>query len=33
VVANFCTVPLVEQNFLQLWLDELTARYAGQNPL
>ena len=33
VVSTFCTVPLVEQNFLQLWLDELTARHAGQNSL
>ncbi len=33
VVSTFCTVPLVEQNFLQLWLDELTAKHAGQNSL
>ena len=33
VVSTFCTVPLVEQNLLQLWLDELIAKHAGHNSL
>jgi uncharacterized protein (DUF952 family) len=33
VAATFCTVLLIEQNFLKLWLDELAAKYGGQTPL
>jgi uncharacterized protein (DUF952 family) len=31
VISTFCTVPLVEQDFLQHWLEELNAKH--KNPL
>jgi uncharacterized protein (DUF952 family) len=31
ILSTYCTVP--GQDFLQQWLDDLTVRYGGKNPL